>query len=128
MATITFRPVGTKDIKHIYVRLSIDRNSNFKKNTGFSIHSKFWNEKTKSIITPKDETLRAEINELKEHLESLKTQINKHYNNALTNRTPITLGWLGNTIDSIHGKNTNSLDRLVNYFDFYIKNIPTTNN
>ncbi len=122
MATFTFLPIGKTDKANIYLRLSIDRNNVFKKNTGFTVNPNHWSKKTHLPKTSSEDLKR-----LKTDLESLRNKVEKQYNAAIADKVSISGEWLQNEIDSALGKKKKTdIDRFVNYLDIYTANLNNT--
>lgn len=120
MATISFLLQSKSNPANIYARLSIDRKNVYKRKTGYVIAPDDWSKKTGY---PKQN--EAELKNLKTDLGNLKTEIEKRLNNATSIGTAIDGNWLQEQIDSIQGKQKKEdLDRLTNYIQFYVDNLP----
>ena len=120
MATIKFLLRSKENPASIYVRLTVDRNINFRRKTGFVIDPNDWSKETN---LPKQTDV--DLKNLKTNLQELATKIEKNLNNAIAAKEEITAEWLQDQIDSIQGikKKTDS-NRLVNYIQLYIDNLP----
>ena len=120
MATIKCLIQSKKQNANIYVRLSIDRNNVYKRKTGYMVNPDNWSQK-KGLPKLNDESLK----KLKTDLDDLCTKIEQNYNAAIAQRTEINGNWLQNAIDTIlNKKKKTDLDRLTNYFQYYIDNLP----
>lgn len=120
MATIKFLLQSKINPTNIYLRLSIDRTTVLRRKSGYLINPNDWSSKTNQ---PKqgDETLK----ELKNNLGKLATAIETNLNKATANKEEITGNWLQEQIDAYHGKKKKTdLDRLTNYIQYYIDNLP----
>lgn len=120
MATIKCLIQSSKENANIYVRLSIDRNNVYKRKTGYMVNPDNWSQK-KGIPKLNDESLK----KLKTDLDDLCTRIEQNYNNAIAQGIEINGNWLQDAIDTIlNKKKRTDLDRLTNYFQYYIDNLP----
>lgn len=120
MATIKCLIQSNKANANIYVRLSIDRNNVYKRRTGYVVNPDNWSQK-KGTPKPNDESLK----KLKTDLDDLCTKIEQRLNIATTQSIEINGDWLQDSIDEIlNKKKKNDLDRLSNYFQFYIDSLP----
>ncbi len=120
MATIKCLIQSNKANANIYVRLSIDRNNVYKRRTGYVVNPDNWSQK-KGAPKPNDESLKR----LKTDLDDLCTKIEQKLNLATAQSIEINGNWLQDTIDEIlNKKKKTDLDRLSNYFQFYIDSLP----
>ncbi len=120
MATINYLLQSKKDPASIYVRLSIDRDNVFKRKTGYFVNPNDWSKKQKLPLA-NDEDLK----KLRTDLGNLKNELEKKYNNATANGIEISGDWLQEQIDTILGKKKKTdTDRLINYIQYYIDNLP----
>lgn len=120
MATIKFFLQSKKNPASIYVSLSISRGNVFKRKTDFVIDPDNWSSKT-NLPKPNDEDLK----KLKTDLGKLSTKIEENLNKATAAGVEISGDWLQDKIDSILGKKEKTdLDYLVNYFQYFIENLP----
>lgn len=94
MATIKFLLQSKSDIASIYLRLSIDRKSSYKRKTGLHINQKDWN-KDKGL--PKQNN--ASNKNLTTDLLDLKNYVIKKVNSANSNAEVINGEWLFNQIE-----------------------------
>ncbi len=119
--TLTYELIGKGDNVNIYLRLSIDRKNVYRRKTGFTINPDKWSTKTK-LPKPTDAYLKV----LKTSLEHIKTEVEEEYNRAMLSGLVIDSEWLQDAIDKAQGKSKKTeLDRLINYFEYYINNLPT---
>ncbi|TLX77022.1 hypothetical protein E9993_04885 [Labilibacter sediminis] len=120
MATISLLLQGTKQVKNIYIKLSIGRNNQFKRKTGYSINSDDWSEK-KSEPKQRDVALK----NLKAKLDKLKVDILEAFNCAVNENIIIDGNWLQSTIDRTNSNvSPSNEDVLVNYCQIYIERLP----
>ena len=120
MATVKFMIQGTKDVQNIYLRLSIDTNTYFKRKSGYSIIKGDWKPQKGE---PKQNT--PDLKNLKSSLDRLRTYVNDRLNVALDKKEAINGDWLQNVIDTHHGKSKEDQSKyLVNYFERYKKALP----
>lgn len=121
MATIKFILQSKSNNANIYLRFSIGSKNSIKRKTGYIIDSKNWSAETG---LPKKSNV-VEIKNLKTDLQTLSTEIEKNYNIAITQGTEINGYWLEEQINRIHNKKEKTdLDRLTNYFQYYIDCLP----
>ena len=119
MATIKFQLRSKSDPANIYVRLTHDRQINFRRRTGYIINPDNWSSTT-NLPKQGDEKLK----QLKTDLQSLANRIEENLNNAITKGDEITGDWLQNQIDTLQGKQKKTdLDRLTNYIQNYVDNL-----
>lgn len=120
MATIKFQLRSKNNPANIYVRLTVDREINFRRKTGFVIDPDKWSQKT-NLPNQND----ADLKNLKTDLQKLATKIEQNLNKAISEKEEITGDWLQNQIDSIQGiKKKTDETRLVNYIQEYINQLP----
>lgn len=120
MATIKCLIQSNKANANIYVRLSIDRNNVYKRRTGYIVNPDNWSH-TKGQPKLNDESLK----KLKTDLDDLCTKIEQKLNLAISQSIEINGNWLQDTIDEIlNKKKRTDLDRLSNYFQYYIDSLP----
>lgn len=120
MATIKCLLQSKNDNANIYVRLSIDRNNVYKRKTGFVVNPDNWSH-TKGQPKPNDESLK----KLKTDLDDLCRKIEEKLNLATSQGSEINGNWLQDTIDeALNKKKRTDLDRLTNYFQYYIDSLP----
>jgi len=120
MATIKFLLRSKSDTANIYVRLTVDREINFRRKTGFVINSNNWSKET-SLPKQND----AELKNLKTDLQNLATKIEQNLNIAISKGDEITGEWLQGQIDSVQGiKKKTDKNRLINYIQAYIDQLP----
>ncbi len=120
MATISFLPIGKKEPKEIYLRLSIDRKNVFKRKSSYTINSKDWSTSTK-LPKPNDEDNKR----LKNDLVTLREKIYTRLNDALTKKESINGEWLQEQINILTGKKVvTDLGLFVNYCQYYIDYLP----
>ncbi len=126
MATIKFLLQSKKDLAPIYLRLSIDRNNVYKRKTGFHVRQEDWSDKNSMPVNGgNDEEQKKRRNNLKSNLEKLSTKIDDKLNEANKSGIEINGNWLQEQIDIINGKQQKTdVDRLVNYIQVYIDNLP----
>lgn len=120
MATIKFQLRSKRNPASIYLRLTVDRLTNIRRKTGFSVDPKDWSKKT-SLPKPNDEDLK----NLTTNLRHLANEVEKRLNTAVAKGTEITGDWLQEQIDSIQNKKTKTdADRLTNYIQTYMDKLP----
>lgn len=123
MATISYRLMSsTSDIVSIYMRVSINRDINFRCKSGYSIIPKDWSEIT-NMPKQGDENNK----KLKNDLDELKIHIQKKCNEAVANKTEITRIWVQEQIDRYQNKKPmDEIEReyLINYTEEFIKELP----
>jgi len=120
MATVKFQLRSKINPANIYVRLTVDREINFRRKTGFVINPDNWSNDTN---LPKQND--AELKNLKTNLQNLATKIEENLNKAISTKEEITGEWLQSQINSIQGiKKKTDGNRLVNYFQEYIDQLP----
>lgn len=123
MAKITYEPKGTKKNKNIYVRLSISRGRQYRYNTGLTIHIDEWSKSTK---LPK--TSNENLKNMKILLQNWAAKMEDTYNKDYSVGKIIDKEWLSEQISICRGeKKITDEDRLVNYFDKYIADLPYKN-
>jgi integrase len=116
MATIKYLIQSKNENANIYVRYSINRDSVWKRKTGFVINPKDWS-KDKGQPLQKNQELKA----IKSKLDKLSIFINDAYNNAIDKGLIFTGDWLQYQIDLFNNKViVVDLDVLTNSIDFYI--------
>lgn len=116
MATIKYLIQSKNENANIYVRYSINRDSVWKRKTGFIINPKDWS-KDKGQPLQKNQELKA----IKSKLDKLSIFINDAYNNAIDKGLIFTGDWLQHQIDLFNNKVVVvDLDILTNSIDFYI--------
>ena len=94
MASIKFSVLTNSSNSSIYVRLSVNRNINYRILTGLSIDSKLWSKKTGF---PKNTT--SSNKNLTTDLQKLETFVLERLNNANKSGNEINKDWLKHTID-----------------------------
>jgi integrase len=125
MATIKFLLQSKSDNAPIYLRLSIDRKTSYKRKTGLSINPNDWSTDTglPKQNNPHNKNLRTD-------LKNLESKIFKDLNNANTKGVEVNGDWLLNKID-IHFKRiseTNKSDLLVDAIQTIIDEAPERKN
>lgn len=125
MATIKFTVRSKNNPAPIYIRLSIDRNTVLKRKTGFVVNQNDWSYDTSMPKNGGDEEQKKTRNELESNLNKLSSSIKESINDATKNGTELNGDWLQTQIDKIHGKKKKTdTDRLANYIQYYIENLP----
>lgn len=120
MATINYFLQSKKAPANIYVRLSIDRNNIFKRKTGYFVNPANWSKKQKLPLANDEE-----LKKLRTDLGNLKNKLETKYNDATAKGIEISGDWLQEQIDTILGKKKKTdTDRLINYIQVYIDNLP----
>jgi len=134
MATIKYLLRSKGENCNIYLRLSINRKTVFKRKTNYLINSKNWKLDKKYNKQGEKIELKTGIprqsNEilknLKTDLDKLKNDIETRLNEATKNGVVINGYWLEEQINEIQNKpKENEPDRLINHFQTYIDNLPT---
>jgi len=132
MASIKFQIQSKSEQANIYVRISIERGKDWKRKTGYSIDSKFWNNRKGDVIAlsnVKDAEKKKILEELGVVLIGFKTKLQSSLNNAARNGVLINGDWLQNEIDRINNKKqVVELDILVNYINHIINTAGTRPN
>jgi integrase len=120
MATISFQLRSKNSPANIYVRLTVDREINFRRKTNFVIDPNNWSKETN---LPKQND--ADLKNLKTDLQTLATKIEQNLNKSISAKEEITGDWLQEQIDSVQGiKKKTDGNRLVNYIQAYIDQLP----
>lgn len=120
MATIRFQIRSENNPANIYLRLTVDRQINIRRKTGFVVDPNNWSSNT-NLPKPNDEDLK----NLKTKLQDLANKIERNLNKAVTAKEEITGNWLQDQIDAALGKKkATDIDRLVNYCQYYIDTLP----
>lgn len=120
MATLKCLIQSKQDNANIYLRLSIDRDNVFKRKTGYVVNPDNWSH-SKGQPKLNDESLK----KLKIDLDDLCTKVEQKYNLATSTGSEINGDWLQDAIDEIlNKKKRTDLDRLTNYFQYYIDSLP----
>lgn len=105
MATITFKPRGTKDFQHIYIVVSNGRDRLtqkpivYRRYTGFDVNVKDW-----SFTTGRPKQNDASLKKLDSSLTELKSHINSLINSESANGVQIDGDWLQLQLDFFNGK------------------------
>nr|WP_321406582.1 phage integrase SAM-like domain-containing protein [uncultured Carboxylicivirga sp.] len=121
MATINYQIIGKKEKVNIYLRLTIKRGSQFRVKTGFIIDKNDWSSKTGLPFSNRDTDLK----ELTTTLKNLKNSLWNNLNKAESEGVIIDKNWAEDQINLIKGKKeVSDPDRLVNYFQTYIDELP----
>jgi len=116
MATIKYLLQSKNDNANIYIRFSINRESVWKRKTGFIINPTDWS-LTKGQPIQKNEDLK----HLKFKLEKLSVFINERFNESTSKGTILSGDWLQNQVDLYNNKVVViDLDVLTNSIDSYI--------
>ncbi|WP_340111985.1 tyrosine-type recombinase/integrase [Maribellus mangrovi] len=125
MASIKFSLQSKNSPANIYLRLSIDRNKIFKRKTGYVINTDDWSAKTGMPKNGGDEEQKKRRGDIERKLVSLSSKLMENLNDATTSGVYIDSKWLEKQIDDIQNKKQETdLDLLVNYFQYYIDNLP----
>ncbi|WP_167616996.1 tyrosine-type recombinase/integrase [Maribellus sediminis] len=125
MASIKFLLQSKNSPANIYLRLSIDRQKTFKRKTGYVINIDDWSTKTGMPKNGGDEEQKKRRGDIENKLNSLSSKLKEKLNDATANGIDIDGKWLQKQIDDIQNKKQESnLDLLVNYFQYYIDNLP----
>ena len=125
MASIKFLLQSSNSPANIYLRLSIDRKKVFKRKTGYVINTDDWSPKTGMPKNGGDEEQKKRRGDIERKLNSLSSRLKEKLNDATTSGINIDGKWLQKQIDDIQNrKQETDLDLLVNYFQYYIDNLP----
>lgn len=120
MAKVKFILQSKTNPVNIYLRLSIDKRTSFKRKTGYVINPNSWNHDSGY---PKQND--ADRKTLKTNLQEMANFIEKNLNKAVEQKNEITGSWLQEQIDSFQGtKKKTDPDRLSSYIQTYIDNLP----
>ncbi|MBT7463650.1 MAG: hypothetical protein HN686_06695 [Bacteroidetes bacterium] len=120
MATIKYQIRSNRNPANIYLRLSIDRSTNLRRKSGYSINPKDWSGIT-SLPKPKDEDLK----NLSVELKRLANEVEKRINVSNSIGEMITGQWLEEQISSIlNRKSQRNNSRLFVYIDLFISRLP----
>lgn len=120
MATIKYQLRSKNENAPIYLRFSINRNQNFRRKTGLYINSKNWSTKKAYPITNDASTKNTNT-----QLKKLEGFIFEQYNTDNAKGIDITSDWLQTKIDLFFNrKQIENLDYLVNYYEYYLENLP----
>ena len=124
MATVKYLLQSKSETSNIYIRYSINRQTVFKRKTGFIINAKDW-----SLDKAQPKTGREDLKILKSKLEKLSTFISDSHNNAISKGTTFTAEWLEQQINSFNNKTEFiPLDVLTSYMQKYIDEAPYKQN
>lgn len=116
MATIKYLLQSKNDNANIYIRFSINRESVWKRKTGFIINPRDW-----SVIKGQPIQKNEDLKQLKYKLDKLSMIINESYNKSVSKGQILSADWLQNEIDVYNNKvAVIDLDVLTNSIDFYI--------
>lgn len=118
MATIKFLLQSKSQNAQVNLRLSISKGKVYYRVTGLFIDPKYWKE---GFPTNKD----ADTKNTKAKLKKLEGFILEQYNKDNSKGTDITSDWLQTKIDLFFNrKEIENLDYLVNYYEYYLQNLP----
>lgn len=121
MATVKYILQSKKDQANIYIRFSVNRESVWKRKTGFVINANDWSI-TKGQPLQKNEDLKG----LKNKLDRLAIFINEKFNSATSEGLILSGEWLQNQIDYFNNKvPVLDFDILTNSIDLYIDSSDT---
>ena len=124
MATVKYLLQSKSETSNIYIRYSINRQTVFKRKTGFIINAKDW-----SLDKAQPKTGREDLKALKSKLEKLSTFIGDSHNNAVSKGITFTAEWLEQQINAFNNKTEFvPLDVLTNYMQKYIDHSPYKQN
>ncbi len=119
MATLKYILQGTKSVRNIYVRLSLERGKVFKRKTAYSINKGSWSIKKAEPIQ-RD----GELKELKSNLDELKNHLYDKINEATANKVIVDGAWLQSQLNLYHEKvQEEDENLLVVRFEHYIKEL-----
>lgn len=120
MATFKFLLQSKKNPANIYLRLSLNKATSFKRKTGYHINLNDW-----SFDTSLPKQNDVDLKNLRADLKKLVVTIEKKLNEANSKGIEIDGNWLQEQIDLAHNKKKKTdLDRLANYFQYYIDSLP----
>lgn len=118
MATLKYIIQSKNENSNIYVRYSIDRKTNLKRKTGFTINPKDW-----SLDKAQPKQSRDDLKALKSKLDKLAVFLNEAFNNAISKGIEFNGDWLQLQIDLFNNKiKIVDFDILTNSIDAYIEN------
>jgi integrase len=121
MATIKFQLRSQKNPSNIYIRLIVNRQTDVRCKTGYSIDPVKWS--TETNLPKKGGDI--DQKNLKTELQDLANHIEKQLNKAVSKSIDITGYWLQQQIDTYQGKKKKTdADRLINYVQHYIDSLP----
>ena len=124
MATVKYLLQSKSETSNIYVRYSINRQTVFKRKTGFIINAKDW-----SLDKAQPKAGREDLKALKSKLEKLSTFISDSHNNAVSKGITFTAEWLEQQINAFNNKTEFvPLDVYINYLQKYIDQAPYKQN
>ncbi len=125
MASIKFLIQSTKSPANIYLRLSVDRKKVFKRKTGYVINTDDWSSTTGMPKNGGDEEQKKRRGDIERKLNSLSSRLKENLNSATSSGININGDWVQTQIDDIQNrKQDTDLDLLVNYFQYFIDNLP----
>lgn len=120
MATIKYQLRSKNENAPIYIRFSINREKNYRRKTGLYINPKYWSVKKAYPITK-----NADAKNTNTHLKHLEGFILEQYNTDNAKGIDITSDWLQTNIDLyFNRKKIENLDYLVNYYEYFLQNLP----
>ncbi|OCB78408.1 phage integrase SAM-like domain-containing protein [Flavobacterium crassostreae] len=118
MATLKYIIQSKNENSNIYVRYSIDRKTNLKRKTGFTINPKDW-----SVDKAQPKQTRDDLKAIKFKLDKLAIFLNEAFNNAVSKGAQFNGDWLQFQIDLFNNKiKIVDFDILTNSIDAYIDN------
>jgi hypothetical protein len=118
MATLKYIIQSKNENSNIYVRYSIDRKTNLKRKTGFTINPKDW-----SLDKAQPKQSRDDLKAMKFKLDKLAVFLNDAFNNAISKGIEFNGDWLQYQIDLFNNKiKIVDFDVLTNSIDAYIEN------
>lgn len=124
--TIKYLIRGNSETVNIYIRFVVDRNTDFKRKTGYVINQKDWNA-SKGQPNLKD----SELKSLKIKLDKLSTFLEQNYNEDFSNSIFINSEWVQSKIDifnNVSNVTKDEKDLLFNHIQFIIDTANTRPN
>ena len=124
--TIKYLIRGNSETVNIYVRFIVDRNTDFKRKTGYVINQKDWN-----ISKGQPNLKDSELKSLKIKLDKLSTYLEQNYNEDYSKAITINSEWVQSKIDSFNNVShdtKNEKDLLLNHLQFIINTASTRPN
>ncbi|WP_309608434.1 hypothetical protein [Flavobacterium sp.] len=124
--TIKYLIRGNSETVNIYIRFVVDRNTDFKRKTGYVINQKDWNA-SKGQPNLKDSKLKS----LKIKLDKLSTFLEQNYNEDYSNSISINSEWVQSKIDNFNNVSNvtkDEKDLLFNHIQFIIDTANTRPN
>lgn len=124
--TIKYLIRGSSETVNIYIRFVVDRNTDFKRKTGYVINQKDWN-----ILKGQPNLKDSELKSLKIKLDKLSTFLEQNYNEDYSNSISINSEWVQSKIDNFNNVSNvtkDEKDLLFNHIQFIIDTANTRPN